>query len=583
MFDYTRQEMIEALRAAGLGRGDDVLFYVSLAMLGLGEGVTSQESMNELFLDCAREVLGEEGTIFVPTYSYSLCRGEVFDPSVTPGTIGPFPEFFRVQPGVIRSEEPILAVCGQGPAAEPVLRDLPPTSYGRGSVYDRLTQRKAKICCVGLRLNWATFRHYIEEICDVPFRYRKVFTGPVIKDGREQVIDWSYSVRLWGSNADPDGVPLADMTVADGVTRTVDLGRNTLFCIDADAYVEYASAKLAENPWLSAAGPADDPVALEEKRVPVVDYQVRSAADASMAEIARALAPLPREVMSDAYNQSLEALASRFPLVMTGYPTGAEGVGCIVPEKWTCHEAALRDASGKVVFDLDQSPLRVAAYSSAFSGEVDRESVRERCRPGGSATGGIAYLSSKRGRKWAFSCNEAEAAALTDTTYQVDISVDFSYGNLNVGEWFIGAEEDNPVTLVTFLDGPCQFDSGLSGVLAGCRVMERLAAAGGRSVRLLVLPREYGLPIWVARNPEKAAGAACYVVLDRLARGEAEKQTLSKTPEAEAAAHAGAPAYAVSGRADYPAEGTSADVVTEDGLDNIRQAADRILELLPSL
>ena len=585
MYDYTRQDMIDALRAVGLERGDEVLFYVSLAMLGLGEGVTSQDAMNGLFLDCAREVLGPEGTMFVPTYSYSLCRGEVYDSASTPGTIGPFPEFFRTQSGVIRSEEPILAVCAQGPAAEEVFRDLPPTSYGHGCVYDRLARRKAKICCVGLRLNWATFRHFIEEICDVPFRYRKVFTGPVLKDGREQVVDWVYSVRLWGGNADPDGVPLADMTVADGVTRTVDLGRNTLFCIDADRYVEYASEKLRENPWLSAAGPAADPLALEEERVPVVRFDAALARDASLSDVARKLAPLPREIMSDAYNQALAALADRHGFSVTGYPSGAEGVGCIVPEKWTCREATLSDASGKVIFDLGQSPLRIAAFSVGFSGEADGDTVRERCVVGDGAPGQVAYASTGRDRVWAFSCSREEAARLTDASYQVDVKVDFSYGNLNVGEWLTGEEGSRPVTLVTFLDGPCQFDSGLSGVLAGCRVMDRIASEKpGLSVRLLVLPREYGLPVWVRQNPEKAGDARSYVVLDRLARGgEVVKVEAAGTPESVAAASVGVPAFMVSGTTDYPVEGTTGDVFTEDGSANIERAADRIMELLGEL
>lgn len=582
MFDYTRQDMIDALRAIGLNRGDEVLFYVSLAMLGLGEGVTSQDAMNALFLDCAREVLGPEGTMFIPTYSYSLCRGEVYDSGSTPGTIGPFPEFFRAQPGVIRSEDPILSVCAQGPAAEEVFRDLPPTSYGHGCVYDRLAQRKAKICCVGLRLNWATFRHFIEEICDVPFRYRKVFTGPVLKGGKEEIVDWVYSVRLWGDNATPDGVPLAGMTVADGVTRTVDIGRNKLFCIDADHYVEYAREKLRENPWLSASGPAANPLALEEQRVPVVSFDAVLAKDVPLSAVARKLAPLPREIMSDAYNQALAALADRYGFPVVGYPSGTEGVGCIVPEKWTCREASLRDASGKVVFDLDQSPLRVAAFSVSFCDDVAGDIVKERCVVGNAAPGEVPYASTGRDRIWAFSCTEDEAAEINGMTYHVDIKSDFSYGNLNIGEWLVGEEGSKKITLVTFLDGPCQFDFGLSGVLAGCRFMEKTASeALAHSFRLLVLPREYGLPVWIRKNPEKAEEAGCFVILDKLARGgEIVKTAAVDTSESMAAASVGIPIFIVSKISDYPVQGTTGDMVTEDGLVNIEWAVDAILRLL---
>jgi len=572
MYDYTRRDMIEALKMAGLEKGDLVLFYVSLAMLGMGEGITSQETMNQLFLDCVREVLGEEGTMFVPTYSYSLCKGEVYDSATTPGTIGAFPEYFRQRPGVIRSEEPILPVAGLGPAAEDVFRDLPPTSYGHGCVYDRLARRGAKICTVGLRLNWATFRHFIEEIYEVPFRYRKVFTGPVLRNGREEIVSWTYSVRLWGENAMPDGVRLADMAVADGVTTTVQLGRNTIFCIGAKDYVEYAGKKLKDDPWLTAAGPAADPIALEEARVPVVSYGLGRDPQASPADLAAAIGPLPRVIMSDAYNESLFVLAERFGMRILGYPSGTEGEGCLVPEKWTCHGASLADADGNTIFALSQSPLRLAAYSGSFSGQVSGDEVRKRCK----AHDAIAAISSMERRFWCWSCTNEELAALSDDAYFVDVRADFSYGNLNMGELVIEGANGEVITLVSFLDDPCQFDAGLSGVLAGCLAMERLARRGTspRSVRLLVLPRTYGLSVWGAKNPEDVASTGEFILLDHCARGEVSLAECPSGAERELAREWGVPIRGIGSSRPYPAEGTAEDTVNASGLSAIERAAE---------
>ncbi len=58
----------------------------------------------ELLLNAIREVIGQEGTLFVPTFSLSFARSEVFDPEHTPAIAGEwntsvgFSEYIRRQP-----------------------------------------------------------------------------------------------------------------------------------------------------------------------------------------------------------------------------------------------------------------------------------------------------------------------------------------------------------------------------------------------------------------------------------------------------------------------------------------------------
>jgi len=203
------------------------------------------------------EAVGRTGTVLVPTYSYSIGKGEIFDPAETPSTIGDFTEHFRLLPGAIRSAEPMLSVAGIGPHAESLLSELPKTCYGLDSVYDRLQKLgpRAKILTIGLGLYWATYRHYIEERANVPFRFPKHFKGQVRLNGVERSESWEYFAAPRIENCQPNGVPLEQIATHLNLYRSAPLGRGTIGVIGCQDYLQIGLKAFAENPWLTAIGP----------------------------------------------------------------------------------------------------------------------------------------------------------------------------------------------------------------------------------------------------------------------------------------------------------------------------------------
>jgi aminoglycoside 3-N-acetyltransferase len=112
---------------------------------------------------------------------------------------------------VVRSRDPIHSVAGLGPEARSLLTDLPPTCFGRGSVYDRLRAAGGRICLLGLPLEEAVFRHHVEEVVGVPFRYLKLFTGEIRDGGVIRQEGWLYYVRIMAPNGFPDGQRLEEL------------------------------------------------------------------------------------------------------------------------------------------------------------------------------------------------------------------------------------------------------------------------------------------------------------------------------------------------------------------------------------
>jgi aminoglycoside 3-N-acetyltransferase len=150
----------------------------------------------------------------------------------------------------------MLAVSGIGPAVDDLFCNLPLTSYGKNSLYDRLVAAKAKVCCLGLGLYYATFRHFIEQQAGVPFRFCKYFDGIIRSKGQEEKVRWEYFAAPYLENCQPWGHRLEELVLSQRKVRMAPVGRATLSCIEADVYLQAGMEALAQDPWFTAKGPA---------------------------------------------------------------------------------------------------------------------------------------------------------------------------------------------------------------------------------------------------------------------------------------------------------------------------------------
>jgi aminoglycoside 3-N-acetyltransferase len=233
---------------------------VSLGRLGLPFGIERDYvALSNFAIDAFLEVLGSQGTLVVPTYTYSIGRGEVFEVETTPSSIGEFPEVFRRRKEVIRSRDPMLSCAAIGPNGDAILRNISRSCYGEGSSFHRLRDANAKICTLGISLYWATFRHHIEEAANVPFRFPKQFTGTVRERGTDALETWSYFAAPFVECCQPNGLPLERRAREKGLVSIAPVGRGEIMVIDAAKYFEFGLGELRADLWLTAKGPPAAP------------------------------------------------------------------------------------------------------------------------------------------------------------------------------------------------------------------------------------------------------------------------------------------------------------------------------------
>ena len=515
--DYNREQVAQALRDVGLNEGDTVFTHSNIGYFDRPQEGSGPEDAFKAIFGAFRDILGDSGTLIVPTFSLSFCKCEPFDPGTTPSFCGVFPEMLRQIPDSIRSSDPLFSVAAIGPRARELTEDTPRDCFGRGSFWERLLESNGMICNLN-RDAGATFVHYIEKLLGVEYRYDKLFTGTVVIEGQEAGTSAVYFCRdLNNPDTAPNFGGLDSLSTEKGLTRRAKVGRGSIVATRAKDLRTVIEEGVGADPWFltAAAGgrptrplPADGTAAAS-----AFDIKLPDRADGM--ELMKALCPLPRNLVSDGYDAALEAIAGQIPLTIHAYTTGTKCWSWLVPEKWTCEEAYIEDLSGQRIIDTASQPLAVASYSCSIDRTVSREELLAHLHTHRLGAERVPYVFYHHQTNWGFACSKRTAESLTDDQYRVTIRTKAERGTLRVGEYCLPGETECCFVLCAHLCHPYQANDGLSGVITAVEVMKELAAVSRRhTFRLLILPETIGSVAWLSHSEEIIPGIRAGLFLD---------------------------------------------------------------------
>jgi aminoglycoside 3-N-acetyltransferase len=200
------------------------------------------------------------GTVVVPTFSYRFCESGVYDATTTPSEVGLFTEFFRRDPRAVRSSHPIFSVAAIGVDVDYVCRRLSRSSYGAGSVFERLYAADAKLLHFDVPLADAcTFAHFPEQKIGVPYRYSKHFQGVSTVSGKSTEGDWEFYVRAterWDFLPQPaDDLVYSKDLKAAGHSRPGTWAGLSLSVTSCRAIFDVITAGIQRDPYYMLSGP----------------------------------------------------------------------------------------------------------------------------------------------------------------------------------------------------------------------------------------------------------------------------------------------------------------------------------------
>ena len=165
----TKKGLINALKVLGINKGDTIIVHSDISSFGVVENFTKKKQL-ETFYNAFMEVLGEDGTLCVPSFFFEYgSNGIPFDISGSQisNSLGVFSKYITSLPNKKRSPMPITCITSIGKNADYICEVKNRHGYGEDSAWDRLYKLNAKIVALGF-LGGLTFTNYIEHKIGVP-------------------------------------------------------------------------------------------------------------------------------------------------------------------------------------------------------------------------------------------------------------------------------------------------------------------------------------------------------------------------------------------------------------------------------
>ncbi|MDA8844342.1 AAC(3) family N-acetyltransferase, partial [Candidatus Pelagibacter bacterium] len=118
------------------------------------------------------DIFGQDKTYIFPTFSFNNQKKNIWSYNETKSETGILSEYIRTEISSLRTIHPIHSVCVFGKNKNKLPINYCSSSFGKNSLWEWACNSK-NVCnlSLGLELDGgATFCHYAEEYCKVPYR-----------------------------------------------------------------------------------------------------------------------------------------------------------------------------------------------------------------------------------------------------------------------------------------------------------------------------------------------------------------------------------------------------------------------------
>ena len=210
MINKSYETLVNDFKNIGIKAGDVLVVHSSLKSMGNVDGGA------ETVINALIDVLGKDGTLIFPTFSFTPCNEtSFFSNKDTPSCVGLISETFRKMKGVYRTNHPSHSVGIMGKLTYELTENelLNDTPMGIYSPYRRLASVGAKILMLGCTLHSNSYMHALEEDAGVEYALRGYQEYTIVDENGKE---FKRSIRRHNF-VRPNG------TVAQRYDRTLDV------------------------------------------------------------------------------------------------------------------------------------------------------------------------------------------------------------------------------------------------------------------------------------------------------------------------------------------------------------------------
>ncbi len=229
-----------------------------------------------------------------------------------------------------------------------------------------------------------------------------------------------------------------------------------------------------------------------------------------MRELISYLHLLNRTIVSSDNYKAYDKISEYIPLKLHKYKSGEDYSTWIIPEKWDVKEAYLSDGEN-IIASYTDHPLFLAPYSISVDKWVTADELAAHTLAGEKNPDKFLYqhrlaLNYKmRLKDWGITLPYEIYSSLNKDKYYVKIDVEVGSGELIVGESEVKGESGFTIAFLSHLCHPGQVNDGVSGIVAGIELMNRISAMKGLkyNYRFLIMPETYGSAVYLSANEDK--------------------------------------------------------------------------------
>jgi aminoglycoside 3-N-acetyltransferase len=189
--DFNYDDLLSLYRGLGLDSGRVVYVTGNFGRLGRYYQ-KGRESVLQDHINAIQEIIGINGTLVVPTHSWSLCNtNKIFDIKSVKSETGPFTEQVRIQKDSVRQFHPFSSLTAIGCKSVEICTNNSRHVFGHESPFQRMIEMDALYISIGQPMERSiSLVHHIELIMGVPYRYTKEFVQPCLIDGKVKMVEF---------------------------------------------------------------------------------------------------------------------------------------------------------------------------------------------------------------------------------------------------------------------------------------------------------------------------------------------------------------------------------------------------------
>jgi aminopeptidase-like protein/aminoglycoside N3'-acetyltransferase len=508
----TKNFLMDEFSSLGMVAGDTIFVHSAYSSLGRAPG--GVEGGPQTVIDAILDVIGDKGTLIMPTFNYDFLKGVPWDIRSSPSQMGAMTELVRLDPRAKRMFHPIYSMSAIGMHADELAAHRSQDCFGETTVFKKFRDWDAKILIIGLAYSKSiTFLHHCEQAAEVDYRFLKEFKGTAIdKDGKPHEGGYTMFVRDVDRGVVLDFEPIGALLDSQVVKKKkIGLGEVRLMKCRDVFRVAVKAMKEHVGPGLTYVIETPDKAK---------DWIPQMKPIAKLKDVLGEILPLHRTLASDGLDKALEIVGSYMPenaeYKVETYEPLKKVWTWYVPERYVVHEAYLETEDGKRIVDFKDDPLHLVSYSLPTDLTLSWDELAPHLYFNEKRPKAVPWKFKYYDRDWGFCLAKEQfdklpndkkyhavirSEFITDPAqgFKVATSIAHPLGGANpaAGEMFIMAH----------ICHPNQANDDAAGVVTALEVARRLAArplpAGSMSIRFWFGPETIGTIAYLAHHEDQ--------------------------------------------------------------------------------